>query len=296
MLKRKFNLKNVFFRYAPMLIFHRREIEEKREWATYYYMKKYLNFQGDFSFQSIKKNNVPENKTIWMYWKQGEENAPALVKKCINSVRTVAGYERVVVLNEYTINDYIEMPDFIEEKHKKGIIQEALYSDLLRISLLIHYGGIWCDATCFMTDKIPLYVKNASFFFFQQTLLEGWLSPSKCSNWFIKADKDCDLLILLRNVLFNYYYRNSVVPHYYIFHITLSLLVDNNDHLRQQWLSMPYVCNMNPHVFQNSFVKSYNPDVFEHVINSCFIHKLTYKYDVNLLNAKPINIIQYFLK
>lgn len=296
MLKEKLNFKRLFFRYAPAFYIHRREIEEKRQWVAYNYMKKFLKYQDDYSFLTVqKRDDIEENKVVWMYWKQGEENAPNLVKKCIESIRNIAGHDRVVVLNENTVNDFIEMPDFIEEKHQRGIIKEALYSDLLRISLLIHYGGTWCDATCFMTSYFPKYVEKAPMFFFQTDKMSGSLVPSKLSNWFIKADKGNELLIALRNILFNYYRRNSVIPHYYIFHITLSLLVDTNSRLKELWSNIPYVSNMNPHVFHFSVGDIYVQEKYEHILNSCFIHKLSYKFNPDLLSAYPKNNIQHFL-
>ncbi len=292
-----FNFKKWAFRYLPVLYLHKREIASKREWVTYHYMSmKYLKYKTDASIQTELVNpSVPIDRIVWMYWRQGEENAPRLVQKCIQSVRATFGEDRVIVLDEHSVGNYIRMPDFIDQKHKQGYIQEALYSDLLRISLLIQYGGIWCDATCYVTDALPDYVERTPLFMFQNTQLAGWSSPCVCSSWFIKADKEDPVLMALRNVLFHYCKRNNTLPHYYLFHITLALLLNTDERLRARWEEIPYVCNMNPHVMQFSFAKPYTVESYTHIQKSCFIHKLSYKYDKSLLETPVQNILQYFL-
>ena len=50
----------------------------------------------------------PKSRTIWTCWWQGENNAPVLVKKCINSMRNYAGENKVVVIDEHNMKEYIK--------------------------------------------------------------------------------------------------------------------------------------------------------------------------------------------
>lgn len=43
----------------------------------------------------------------------------------------------------------MEFPKYIEEKWKRGVITHTHMTDLLRLELLIRYGGTWIDATVF---------------------------------------------------------------------------------------------------------------------------------------------------
>jgi len=45
----------------------------------------------------------------------------------------------------------VELPGYIVEKWEKGRIPAAMFSDLLRVELLIKYGGTWIDSTVFCT-------------------------------------------------------------------------------------------------------------------------------------------------
>ena len=120
---------------------------------------------------------------IWVCWFQGLENAPFIVKQCIASIKRHAGGRKVVVITEQNLADYVTFPSFILRLREKGKISNAHYSDLLRLELLIKYGGIWIDATCYLTDSIISY--NGIFMY--QT---GRVSSNTiicASSWFISV-------------------------------------------------------------------------------------------------------------
>lgn len=269
----------------------------RSEWKCYNKVKDLLRFKNDSSISAIsQRNDIKQNSTIWMYWRQGEKNAPDLVKKCIASVRKNAGNYDVVVLSADTLPHYIKMPVFIENLHDTKKMMDAHYSDLVRISLLLSYGGIWCDATCFWSDRLPKTIENSDFFVFSTSLLLDNGSPIKSSNWFIKAKAGNLILKKIRNVLFHYYAHNNKLIHYFVFHCSLSRLIDEDPELNVLWSKMPYICNMNPHVLQFSFGKPYTVATYNNCIESCFVHKLTYKFDRELLNTEKGNVLQHFMK
>ena len=266
-------------------------------WISYYFIKRYLKWKDNYDIESIGTNDkIRTNRTIWVYWKQGLQNAPDLVKKCINSIHNCSGEYDVIVLDEKNLSNYIAMPDFINEKHNKGIIKEALFSDLLRISLIIQYGGIWCDATCFWTKSMPSYVDNAPFFMFSESLMMSNITPIVGSNWFIKGKKNDVLLTKTRNCLFHYWKRHNNLPNYFIFHLMLSALVETDKECREEWNNMPYICNMNPHTLQFHFASPYIGDLYESYKDACFVHKLTYKFKDELLVDSSDNVLKHFLK
>lgn len=293
--KKKVSIMQVLFHFAPMIIPFSKVIGLKQELFAYKYLKCFfLKYHDNFEYEEkALSKDVILNKTIWIYWRQGIESAPNLVKKCIESIKKNAGDYNVIILDENNLNKYISLPSFIEEKHLKGLIKEAHYSDLLRISLLIQYGGIWCDSTCYMTGPFPDYVINSDFFMFQNTKLKEWVSPSKCSNWFIKSNSHNTILEKLRNVLFHYWEQKSEPCHYFLFHLTLSLLTEEICEIGRLWDKIPYVCNMNPHVFQFSFELPYDNHLYSFILKSCFIHKLTYK--LNRIRYNPNSCLSHFL-
>lgn len=94
---------------------------------------------------------------IWICWWQGLEKAPDIVKSCINSIKKHAGNHKVVIITDDNCSDFITFPNWIEDKRRAGVISKTHISDLLRLSLLARYGGMWLDSTFFCTDDLEEY-------------------------------------------------------------------------------------------------------------------------------------------
>ena len=62
---------------------------------------------------------------------------------------------------------YADIPDYIMEKYKEGMITKTHFSDYLRTCLLLKNGGYWCDATVYMTGQIPNEITSSEFFMFK---------------------------------------------------------------------------------------------------------------------------------
>lgn len=88
---------------------------------------------------------------IWICWWQGIDNAPEIVKACVDSIRHNAGKCEIIFITEDNYKDYVSFPDWIEEKRKAGKFSRTHFSDLLRMNILSQYGGIWIDSTFFCT-------------------------------------------------------------------------------------------------------------------------------------------------
>lgn len=293
------NLKNKIVRIILKALGLQEAASSYSEISAYKIIKKYKEWAYiSPDFEETINSSVRINNTIWAFWRQGVENAPDIVKKCIESQQKYAnswGYDYVILTDE-NLHQYIKLPDYIEEKHRNKIIMEAHYSDIIRIQLLIQYGGIWMDSTCYVTAKLPSYIKNAPFFIFSTGNWWPWfLSPVKCSNWFIKSEKGNELLIKTRNYLFEHWQNRNSVIHYFVFHLSLSMLTEEDDSCKVIWDSMPFVNNLQPHLLQYSFHKEYDKETYGFILGQSFVHKCSYKFQKDLLNAKIENNLQHFL-
>ena len=63
------------------------------------------------------------------------------------------------------MNQYYQLPEYIIDKHKKGYISNTELADILRVSLLSDFGGIWIDATIFIPNHLPDDVLKYVIFF-----------------------------------------------------------------------------------------------------------------------------------
>lgn len=273
----------------------------KGQWYAYEKIKhRYLRQTYDLNSLFPKKKPCILGKNIWVYWNSGFQNAPDLVKKCHNQLikNIPVGYE-LHIISESNISDYVIIPDFVRKKLSQGIMAQAHFSDILRTALLYQYGGIWMDATCLLSQPIPDKVLNAPLFMFQANKLPltETYPPIKCSNWFIATNETKNyLLSRVLQVILNYWQNNNRLIHYYLYHITLSALVDVDDKCKDIWSNVPYICNMNPHVLWFEFFEDYTPARWKNAVESCFIHKLSYKFKAEALSSGKENLVQHFMK
>ena len=153
--------------------------------------KKYGKLQSDFKLEKREGDSILQ-QMIWIFWWQGMDNAPLVVQKCYDSVKRNFPDWKITVLTADNYQDYVSFPNYIEEKRNKGIISLTHFSDLMRLELLIKYGGLWLDATVFCTGhNIPRSILKSDIFVFQTqkpgadghaTLMSSWLIYAKANN------------------------------------------------------------------------------------------------------------------
>lgn len=112
----------------------------------------------------VKPKKKIEDNPVWIMWWQGEDNAPDVVKMCINSVKKNCLGGNIYILTQQNILEYIDIPDFIKEKFDAGIISRTHLSDIIRLQLLSAYGGMWIDATVYLHEKIDNCIFEKDFY------------------------------------------------------------------------------------------------------------------------------------
>lgn len=122
--------------------------------------KKYKTIIEQFS--NIEESQTCEESKykqyIWTIWWQGEENAPDALKMCYKSMRKFSNGHQVVVLSKDNYQQYADIPQYIMDKVEVGKISFIHFADILRMYLLYHYGGMWLDATIFLTKPIDVTI------------------------------------------------------------------------------------------------------------------------------------------
>lgn len=158
-------------------------------------------------YQAIDYKPIPQtgNYPIWIFWWQGINKMPEVVKICYNSVLENAGEHPVNVITEANYKEFIaELPnlDEILEHLRQGRIIYAHFSDIVRCYLLYAYGGVWIDATVLLTNKIDNFITNGIFVSGRRLPhgnLKRSISQGKWTTYFIFANKG--------NVLFDFLYK-----------------------------------------------------------------------------------------
>lgn len=220
-------------------------------------------------------------KVIWWCWLQGIENAPSIVKACFNSLKQLTGYSLVVVIDNLNWWEYVELPGYIVKKWEKKQIPPALFSDLLRLELLIKYGGTWIDSTVLCTGNVndnhnDNYLE-ADLFLFQYTKQRS--VPVSISNWFISAYSNNEVLIVLRDMLYAYWKDYDCVLNYYVFHLFFAMI---SKEYPEQMLAMPYGQSQNSTTLMHNWGKPFNQDQWDKLTSRVCFHKLSHRLEGNI--------------
>jgi mannosyltransferase OCH1-like enzyme len=147
------------------------------------------------------------NRTIWIYWHQGEANAPELVKRCIASWRTRNPGWQVNVVDALSVAQYCEVGKAVNLG--RADIPVQMIADLVRLHLLNRHGGVWADATLYcatpLDDCPPHRIKRASKNAIVDDELRTFIERQTCPvhklRW--KADLQSPYWVSIINILEN---------------------------------------------------------------------------------------------
>lgn len=214
-------------------------------------------------------------KKVWVFWMQGIECAPPLVKRCYKSLQDNLVDREIILITEKNLKDYVVFPDFIMDKLKKGVITYTHFSDLLRVELLIRYGGTWIDSTVFCSSKnIPNYMLNSDFFVFQNLKPGADGNAIRISSWFMTSCSNNKILLAVREMLYTYWKKHNSMIDYFLLHHFIMIVAD---YYRDDWEKIVQFPNSLPHILQLMLFESFNQEKWNSVTNICPFHKLTYK-------------------
>ena len=214
------------------------------------------------------------NDTIYSSWMQGYDKAPLLVKTCLASQKKNIHDKKFVLITRENQHNYVTLPDFIEEKCSKGIIPYAVYTDLVRLELLIKYGGTWIDSTVLCTDgNYPNEMLDSDIFLY-------WFKEEKeeeyrgFSTWFISACSNNKILLIARDMLYQYWRDYDCLIDYYIFHKFLWML---KDAFPEEFAAMPQYCSYDALQIGYVLEKACDDQQMDEFLRNSSFHKLDYR-------------------
>lgn len=228
----------------------------------------------EFDKYYIEKEHKSSNK-IWICWFQGLENAPELVKECYKSVLENNSDKDIILITAENLEKYVSFPNYIIDKWKKGIITNTHMTDILRLELLINYGGLWLDATVFCTQKAPDYLYDSNLFFFQALKPGRDGHANYISSWLIEAKTNNKILMATRELCYEYWKNNNLMWDYFLFHDFISIVLDKYE---EEWKQIIPRDNATPHILLLKLFDQYDKKMWETIKMQTPFHKLTYKF------------------
>jgi hypothetical protein len=185
-------------------------------------------------------------KVIWSLWLQGRENAPPLVRKCLDSWERKNPAWEFRCLDATSIERYAGLKEVIDLSRQS--LTAASLSDVLRILLLREYGGVWADATLFCNRPLDEWlpgVMEAGFFAFAAPAPDRPLS-----SWFLSTESDNYLTSTWHRHVIDYWSKRPATDDYFWFHHLFRDMCETDRAAAEAWREVPKVSADGPHSLQ----------------------------------------------
>ena len=235
---------------------------------------------------AVRFDASAEAPRIWMYWAQGIEDAPAIVQRCHEELLRYHSADEIVLLDEELVPRYAEIPDVVRRRTAEN---PTKFSDALRLELLLRYGGVWLDATCFprerLVDRLPELLPSGFFAFrYRRARISSWLLASEPNN---------AVVAMTREAQFLYWKRFRRPFDYYLLHHLFESLFYLAGEFRERVLETPWRSSHPPARFARRMLEPYKPELYKRLLRGSFVHKLSYKYPESA--ATPDTLLGHLL-
>ena len=252
----------------------------KHENAKKYIRTRYGNIIQELKEkeEEMKKKETPisENQNVWIFWWQGEEGMPLIVKQCIKSIKKYMGNHQVIVLSEENLFQYVEVPEEIYNKLKEGKFTITNFSDYIRCLILSQYGGIWLDSTIFLTDNIDYLLKGKKFFSVKHGENENvHVCKGKWMTSVLSAGENNYLFLFCKSILEEYLKREDMMITYLLIDCIIAIAYEEIDSIKQE-IDIVEKNNEKYIYMDHNFLEKYDGSI-DNVLISQNIHKLSYK-------------------
>lgn len=162
-------------------------------------------------------------RNIFIFWWDGFDFAPEIVKKCLMSVKRYNQDANIIEITKDTYHKYSSINEKIEEDFINGIISIQTFSDILRFNLLLNHGGLWIDSTIMFLQKFDLLsnlnekVVESICFSSTKNFLKYGGEYCTWSGFFFAARKDSIFLQTMNSIFEKYYILyNSYTTYFFI--------------------------------------------------------------------------------
>lgn len=234
-------------------------------------IEKWRNASSNNSCAATISDDCP----IWVMWWQGFDSLPPVVNLCIKSIQENNGKHPVHLLDHNNYKDYVALPDEIEGKLVRNK-QIAHLSDIIRFGLLSRYGGIWLDATIYVSRSIsswnlPLYsIRHSKGN--PRYILNGW----RWSSFMFACIPHAVLPTFVYEALLDYFSKHDKVIDYFLTDYFIALIYLNNQEVHKEIDALP-ADNTNTLELLMNISQPYDKEWLEQCLVKRRFHKLDWR-------------------
>ena len=221
------------------------------------------------------KNPERLPKRVYIFWNSGFENAPKIVRTCVESWKDMNPTWQVIKLDQNAANEFLDLRNLSDN------ISVVHYADVLRTKILAEHGGVWTDPTVLCTRSLddwllPLMLQTDIFMF---------SVPGKdrliCS-WFIASTSHNPIIEMWFKFLYAFHKSQNFKKPYFSSHYVFEFLVRKNSEIASLFRSMPKLNADAPHLLQGMLRMSF--PIGQKEISMLFeipLHKLSHKFNID---------------
>jgi hypothetical protein len=181
------------------------------------------------------------DKNIFLLWLQGWDNIEYLQKQVAESWEINNPEWKIHYLDLNNIKDYIDDIDYLFDKNKEISMQAA--SDIIRLSLLKKYGGVWADATMLCMQPLDYWIFEAIepggiWMYHGNRIYNDLQCPE---SWFIISKKEDYIISKWKLECDNYWNKNNLTSNYFWMDELFKKLFFNDEIFKKLWLKVPYL-------------------------------------------------------
>lgn len=225
-----------------------------------------------FLSQDTDLNNTSIENNVFVFWWDGFENAPEIVKKCYASVCKHHPDSNVIGIDKNNYRKFTDIDTKIIRDFEKDKISVQTFSDILRFNLLKNNGGVWIDSTIMFLSKYNLIedLADKSFTSLEFSTSREFLKYEDCecswSGFFIASRKN-GLFVRAVDEIFKQYYLKYKTYSIYFF-IDAVLMICKKYGLDYNVLDKTLSTSDSMFTLSSLLGKQYNNDIIELIKNT----------------------------
>lgn len=181
------------------------------------------------------------NKTIWLLWFQGFENAGWIIRQVAESWRINNPDWKIEYVTEANLREYVTDIDYIYDETKEITMQAK--SDIIRLSLLKNHGGIWADATMLCMRSLDSWVHGSmqpsGIWMYHGN--GGDMIGYGIASWLIASEKEGYIISKWKAKCDEYWSTRTTCERYNWMDFLFRDLYESDEEFRRLWNNVPNV-------------------------------------------------------
>ena len=245
------------------------------------YLKiKYRYFINEFNNKKVKITKEKINqKCIWIFWWQDIENAPEIVKKCFNKLKSYDLNVELITKNNY--KEYVSIPQYIIDLLENEKITLTHFSDILRFNLLADHGGLWLDATIYVSDKnrVNEILKKDFYTIKLKKCPRRNVSKGLWTGYCMGGNKNNELFIFMKEFFNEYWKNNTILIDYFLIDYMISVGYDKIENIKN-YIEKNDFNNEGVNLLMENINGIYEDKKYVEITKDNPIQKLSYKRNI----------------